>query len=245
MFKAKLSVSRQLGILAAITLATALLAAQDTSTIYSKGTVIDHLPNADPDSPFWKSVQGVATSHDNMGKPTQATSMQIRSRWTDRNLYLLFTCAYSSLNLKPHPTTTRETNELWKWDVVEAFIGDDFANINRYKEFEVSPQGEWVDLDIDRSHTGSSPDAWHWDSGFTVKARVDSSNNIWYAEMRIPFTAISRKPPAPGLQLRINFFHAEGHEPDRLMLTWQPTHAATFHVPAAFGVLRLAPTAVP
>ena len=41
-----------------------------------------------------------------------------------------------------------ETNELWNWDVAEVFIGSDFKNIRRYKEFEVSPQAEWVDLDI-------------------------------------------------------------------------------------------------
>jgi hypothetical protein len=31
---------------------------------------------------------------------------------------------------------------------LKCFIGDDFKNIRRYKEFEVSPQGEWVDLDV-------------------------------------------------------------------------------------------------
>ena len=41
-----------------------------------------------------------------------------------------------------------ETNELWNWDVAEVFIGSDFKNIRRYKEFEVSPQAEWVDLDV-------------------------------------------------------------------------------------------------
>ena len=41
-----------------------------------------------------------------------------------------------------------ETNELWNWDVAEVFIGSDFKNIRRYREFEVSPQAEWVDLDL-------------------------------------------------------------------------------------------------
>jgi hypothetical protein len=75
----------------------------------------------------------------------------VRSRWTFYNLYLLFTCAYDAnepLNLKPDPDLEKETNELWNWDVVEVFLGADANNIRRYKEFEISPQGEWVDLDV-------------------------------------------------------------------------------------------------
>ena len=50
---------------------------------------------------------------------------EIRSRWTGRNLYFLFTCPYEQLNLKPEPKTETETNQLWKWDVAEVFIGSD------------------------------------------------------------------------------------------------------------------------
>jgi len=31
----------------------------------------------------------------------------------------------------------------------KCFIGSDFKDIKRYKEFEVSPHNEWIDLDID------------------------------------------------------------------------------------------------
>ena len=61
-------------------------------------------------------------------------------------LYLLFVNYYQSLNLKPNPVTDADTPQLWNWDVSEAFIGSDFSNIKRYKEFQVSPQGEWIDL---------------------------------------------------------------------------------------------------
>jgi hypothetical protein len=55
----------------------------------------------------------------------------VRSRWTKNNLYLLFVCKYEELHLKTEPATDRETNALWNWDVAEAFIGSDFANIRR------------------------------------------------------------------------------------------------------------------
>ena len=70
----------------------------------------------------------------------------VRTRWTEKNIYFLFVSPYDELHLKPNPTTQKETNELWNWDVAEVFIGSDFNDIQRYKEFEVSPQGEWVDL---------------------------------------------------------------------------------------------------
>ncbi len=56
--------------------------------------------------------------------------------------------------------------------MVEAFIGHDLANIDLYKEFEVSPQGEWVDLDVDRKRQGKEVD-WLWNSGFHFKTRID------------------------------------------------------------------------
>jgi hypothetical protein len=34
------------------------------------------------------------------------------------------------------------------WHVAEAFIGSDYLKTSRYKEFQVSPRGEFVDLDI-------------------------------------------------------------------------------------------------
>ena len=81
---------------------------------------------------------------------------EIRSRWADKNLYLLFVCPYEELYAKPDPSYTAETNKLWEWDVAEVFIGSDFQNIKRYTEFQVSPRGEWVDLDIDRGSTRST-----------------------------------------------------------------------------------------
>jgi hypothetical protein len=230
-------------VLGMLALTRTLLSASGTATIFSVRAPRQSTITADPDSPFWKHVQGVFAHQDTMGNPATKEVMEIRSRWNQDNLYLLFICAFDRLYLKPDPNPAQETNRLWNWDVAEAFIGDDFNDINRYKEFEVSPHGEWVDLDIDRNKSGGSPDAWRWNSGFKVKARIDNARKVWYAEMCIPFQSISRNPATPGLQLRINFFRTQGSGPNRLLLTWRPTHAQTFHVPAAFGILQLAPEA--
>lgn len=60
---------------------------------------------------------------------------EVRTPWTKDNLYFLFICPDEELNLKQNPTTSQETNELWNWNVAEAFAGSDSANIQHYKEF--------------------------------------------------------------------------------------------------------------
>jgi hypothetical protein len=241
MTRARVSTWLSASVLATVFL-TGSLSASD-ATILSIAAPRDSGLTADPDSPFWKSVRGTLSNQDSMGNLVTKNVMTIRSRWTRANLYLLFTCGFESLYLKRDPQIDAETNGLWKWDVAEAFIGDDFENINRYKEFEVSPQGEWVDLDIDRGKAGGTPDGWRWNSGFKVKARIDDSKKVWFAEMCIPFDSISRKRAEPGLRLRINFFRTQGEAPNRTLLAWQPTHASTFHVPAVFGIIQLVPLA--
>src|SRR3954452_18140971 len=123
---------------------------QSPDVMRSSRAAQDAAPDPNPDASFWRSAPAVYAAGDTNGRALPKLKTEIRSRWTKDNLYLLFICPYEELYLKPEPNTVAETHKLWDWDVAEAFIGSDFANIRRYKEFEVSPQGEWVDLDIDR-----------------------------------------------------------------------------------------------
>jgi hypothetical protein len=193
---------------------------------------------ADPLSAFWLAAIPIHAEKDTHGKAVPGHKTVILSRWTKNNLYFLFICPYEELNLKPDPTTKSETNQLWNWDVAEVFIGTDFDNINRYKEFEVSPQGEWIDLDIDLSKPHHE-DGWVWNSGFQSMARIDQTNKTWYAAVSIPFASIDTRKPAPGNTFRINFFRSQGPSNNRKNIVWQPTMAQTFHVPSRFGLLKL------
>jgi hypothetical protein len=194
--------------------------------------------DTDPRSDFWREATPIFAERDGTGNPVPGHKTEIRSRWTGRDLYFLFTCPYEQLNLKPEPKTDVETNELWKWDVAEVFVGSDFKNIRRYKEFEVSPQGEWVDLDIDLD-APRHEDGWTWNSGFQAAARIDQATRTWYAFMRIPYAAIDSRPAAAGNTLRINFFRSQGARPNHKAIVWQPTHRPSFHVPEVFGTLKL------
>lgn len=191
-----------------------------------------------PRSAFWRGAVPVSFDGDNYGRPVPQLRTIVRSRWTEDSLYLLFVCPYQSLNLNPSPQTQSETNHLWNWDVAEVFLGSDIRHIRQYKEFEVSPQGEWVDLDIDLDHPHPEGGV-TWNSGFEVAARTDAAKKVWYGAMRIPFAAIGRHAPHAGDLYRVNFFRIEGPPPGRQLLAWQAPMGPSFHVPERFGQLQL------
>lgn len=192
---------------------------------------------ADPSSPSWKGIRGVTFEHGRNGETVPGHLTAVRSRWTARHLYFLFTCPYENLNLKPGEPASGETNELWKWDVAEVFIGSDFADIRKYKEFEVSPRGEWIDLSVELDPGGKHRIDWQWNSGFASKTSIDEKRKIWYVEMRIPIASLAPWTPEPGRSFRVNFYRIQG-EPRRY-LCWQPVNQSWFHKPEAFGTLVL------
>jgi hypothetical protein len=191
----------------------------------------------DPQREEWRNAPRVVVDRDKAGQPIPGPPTGIRSRWTNEHLYLLYICPYDELNLKPDPAPGVETPRLWNWDVAEAFIGTDFERIGRYKEFQVSPQSEWVDLEINRENPNGQA-GMKWNSGYAVKGRIDAGARVWYGMMRIPFRAIDTRPPQPGRELRIGLFRIAGVN-TKTHYSWRPTGSTTFHVPEAFGTLRL------
>jgi hypothetical protein len=207
-------------------------------TIESVWSDSDPRLDTDPTSVFWHGSEPTYMDSDPQGKPDSKYRTEIRTRWTDTSLYLLFVCPYEELYLKPDPVISAETNELWNWDVAEAFIGSDFQQIRQYKEFEISPQGEWVDLAIDLDHRHPEG-GWKWNSGFEVAARIDGTAHVWYGAMKIPYSAIDSRPAAAGNVLRINLFRSQGPPSARHQLAWQASMSNSFHVPERFGLLKL------
>jgi hypothetical protein len=192
----------------------------------------------DPAARFWKDTPIASFAQDSFGKDSGFKPTEVRIRWSRQFLYVLFVGPYEVLHLKPGPQTTKDTVPLWDWDVAEMFIGSDFENIQRYKEFEVSPQGEWVDLDVRKDLNEFD---WHWNSAFEPSARIDEKLKIWYGGMKIPWKAIDTREPDRGREFRVNFYRIEGPPPNRKFFAWQPTKSASYHVPEAFGRLLLVP----
>jgi homoserine O-acetyltransferase len=211
---------------------------QVSEPLESASAARDFELNLDPNSAEWSEAPRVKVTLDSLGNPIPGAPTEVRSRWTKDNLYLFYICPYNELTLKPNPDPKAETNQLWNWDVAEAFIGSDYDRIAHYKEFEVSPQGEWVDLDIDRDDAKAQQGI-RWNSGFAVQGRIDEQAKIWYGAMRIPWRSIDARAPEPGRELRLGLYRCAGKDPRRELFAWRPTGAMTFHAPKAFGTLRL------
>jgi len=197
-------------------------------------------PTADPDSVFWKGIQGVVIDKSVLGPEIPSYRAEVRSRWTGEFVYFLFIGPYQKLTLNPNPDTVKETYRLWEKDCFEVYLGADLEHTNRYREFQMSPQGEFLDLDIDstRAKPGFNGED-KWNSGMKVKARIDEKKKTWYGEMRIPVTAVDNRPAQAGREMRINLYRQDGAPPDRLFLAWQPPGVWNPHHPEKFGTLRL------
>lgn len=203
----------------------------------SKYSEQDEAMHTDPQSSLWHDAPAIVLTCDNYRNPVPGHRTEVRSRWTEANLYFLFLCPYEELHLKPTPETGEKTDGLWNWDVAETFIGSVHEPLHRYKEFEISPQGEWLDLDIDLTMPNKVARA-SWSSGWKVTARIDREKSIWYGAMQIPYGAIEEgKTACAGDTLRINFFRSQGPKP--VELAWQAPLQESFHAPERFGTLRL------
>jgi hypothetical protein len=197
----------------------------------------DDIPtDTDPLSQFWRDAPITPMTDDAYGNKVAGHATEIRSRWTVSHLYFLFVCPYQELHLKPNPVLEMATPGLWNWDVAEAFIGAPDDRIDRYKEFEISPQSEWLDLDIDLKQ----PDKvalTSWKSGFHAAARIERDQKIWYGSMQIPYASLEAGEAKAGNLLRINFFRSQGAKP--VEMAWQPPRQPSFHAPEQFGALKL------
>jgi len=200
--------------------------------------------DADPTSVAWTSA-GTARIVKDCSRKIDYPDLdtKVRGFWTDRSLYLLFACPYRSLNrFEPGPDG-QDRDKLWDRDVVEVFLGDDWTNIRHYREYEIAPTGERVDLAINLDGGGEGR---AWSSGWETRARIDEAAKIWYASARIPLASVSTATVAPGTRWRMNLYRIDGDGPDpqRRFLCWQPTCVVNRdpnHVPEAFGTLVFAP----
>ncbi len=182
----------------------------------------------------WQRAQPVAYCADWQGKnPDEQRGTVVRVLWSPQTLYLRFECRYHELYLFEDSESNGRRDQLWDRDVAEAFLQPDPARQRYYREFEVSPNGMWIDLDI---FAGGRADL---RSGMMRSVFLDERAHRWAAELAIPMKALTANFD-PTAVWRANFFRVEGKEEPRAYMAWRPTHTPepNFHVPAAFGTLR-------
>jgi hypothetical protein len=196
--------------------------------------------NTDPHSATWSQAALASIVKDcthQLDYPQLKT--EVRAFWTDSDLYLLFISPYDQLNLWLPADNSKDRLKLWDRDVVEFFLGDDWTDIKHYREFEIAPTGDWVDLAIDLNHDKYEAD---WNSGWQRLGRIDEANHTWYAAARVPLKSVSERPVKAGTKWRANLYRIDGlgEDPQRHFMCWQPTCVVNRdpnHVPERFGTL--------
>lgn len=203
----------------------------------------DFVPDGDLEKKAWTTAKKVRFDRDAFNQnqyPEIETT--VASRWTNNYLYLAYWCRYKNLNIYPDADVRPEKWELWKRDVVEAFIAPQSSRPNHYYEFEVAPNNQWLDLEIDRD--AKVPHNLQWNSGFEHVTQIDAARRLWTVEMRIPVRSMGVQPIRPHSDWRINLYRADGLEngPERRLLSWSPllVDNGSFHQPASFGILQFA-----
>jgi alpha-galactosidase len=185
-------------------------------------------------APDWQAAETVSFCADWQGKhPDSGRQTSVRALWTPQTLYLRFECRYRELFVFDDSDANGRRDKLWERDVAEVFLQPDPSKERYYREFEVSPNGMWIDLDI---FPGGLSDL---KSGRQRSVWLDREAHVWAAELAIPTKSLTANFD-PAAVWRANFYRIEGPQEPRFYSAWRPTNTAepNFHVPAAFGILR-------
>jgi len=181
----------------------------------------------------WEKAPALRFDHDWKGEnhdPQRATQAQIL--WTRDMLYLRFQANYRTITIYSGARNDGWCDELWNRDVAEAFLQPDASDPLKYKEFEVAPNGFWIDLDI--SH--GEKEELH--SRLQRRVVLDKEKKTWTAVLAIPMKSLT---PGfdPRSSWRVNFYRVEGAAEPRFYSAWSPTFSPmpNFHVPKTFGEL--------
>ncbi len=139
-----------------------------------------------PDAQDWDAASSISFCADWQAKhadPERTT--EVRILWSLDTLFLRFHCRYREVWVFDDSDPNGRRDGLWDRDVAEAFLQpDDFGSRN-YKEFEVSPNGLWVDLQISEQPRRDLK------SGLRCTASLDASAKLWSAEMAIPMRSLT------------------------------------------------------
>jgi len=201
------------------------------------------LPDADgfPTIVAWERSPRLSFNTDWQGKsadPERETEVQLL--WTPEWLFLRFRARFRVITVFPDAEPNGRREQLWDRDVAEVFLQPDPSQPRRYKEFEVSPNGFWIDLDI---APGEKRDL---NSGLRRRVSLDEAAKTWVAELALPMKCLVESFD-PEATWRVNFYRVEGAGEPRFYSAWQPTRTAApdFHLPEAFGELVFAREPIP
>lgn len=191
------------------------------------------------DDPAWKSASLTKiTTYWSGETAPKGRHFEARLLWSDAALYVRFSASQSEpLVMSEKADITKKMLGLWDRDVCEIFIAPDASQRNKYFEFEIAPNGEWIDLSIETSASLERKTDLNYRSGMTSDAKIEKDKVLM--AIKIPFASLGKTPKKGDVWLG-NLFRCVGKDPTRGYLAWQPTKTETpnFHVPEKFGEFR-------
>jgi alpha-galactosidase len=201
------------------------------------------LPDADgfPKQSSWELAAPLHFNADWQGKNADpARETEVRLLWTPETFFLRFRAKYRDITVFTDAKLDGRRDQLWDRDVAEVFLQPDPSQLRRYKEFEVSPNGFWIDLDIG---LGQKHDL---KSGLRRRVILNEATKTWVAELALPMNGLVERFD-PAATWKVNFYRVEGTAEPRFYSAWRPTKtpAPNFHVPEEFGDLVFAESRLP
>jgi hypothetical protein len=186
-----------------------------------------------PPEAAWAMAGPIRFSSDWRGLNADAErETEVRLLWTPENLFLRFLAKYRNITVFPDADARGWRDKLWDRDVCEVFLQTDRSEARRYKEFEVAPNGFWIDLAI--APEGKQD----LQSGMRPRVSIDEAQRTWRAVVDLPMKSLTPRFDAAAVW-RCNFFRVEGAAEPRFYSAWQATGTPqpNFHVPEVFGRL--------
>lgn len=187
------------------------------------------------DNKSWKQAEDVLVDKYWSGEKAPAgRHFKTRLLWSDNALYVRFEANQKEpLTVSEKPNLNSKTRGLWDRDVCEIFLAPNPSEFRKYFEFEIAPNGEWIDLGIYQKPDERITD-WDYNSGMKSFSKIEKDKIIM--AIKIEWKAFGKTPKAGNIW-KGNIFRCIGAGEARGYLAWQPTYTKepSFHVPEKFG----------
>lgn len=197
------------------------------------------------DERAWREAPPAGDFHFNWWQSGEKEQTEVRLLWDDKYLYAGYFCRDKHISAK----VTERHGPVSLDDCVELFISPNPARVRNYYGLEINAIGTM--LGSRKSDDGKTlvrwvPDGLLYRTSFHgLAAKQDApSDDHWILEMAVPWASFSadaaHTPPRDGDRWRLNL-NRSGGVTNPQYSTWSPvsTPAPNFHVPEAFGWVRL------
>lgn len=165
--------------------------------------------------------------------------------WDNTSLHLTFR-AFAETNFY-YDASQGTNDDIWEYEVMEAFIYHGLNDPQTYLEFEVNPNNVTYQAFVYNPSkvraTGAPFDHFFITDpatdGFSAATTLDRQAHTWVSAVQIPL-ALFNLDEARGSHWRMNFFRtitSPSTYPNQTLGAWNPPNQASFHMTPFFGNL--------